>query len=326
MKPSNSHLSLFASLPRSAVRLTSNLLYLLGYLFSVGKLFLAISRILKSLSQRLAITPRDDDIFIVSYPRSGTTWLQMIVYQLTSDGEMGFQHISEVVPFLERTPVWRRDMDALPAPRRFKTHLGAEMIDTRRGRFIYISRSPFDVAQSYFGLYAAYKKHSGSLEHMGPAAGDFDAFVDRFVNGRVMYGSWRKHVEGWRMKAAQPNVLWLTYEEMAGDLSGAAERIAAFLNVELSALALERVKARCHFEFMKRHEAKFEPSTEFLWESGFIAGEFIREGKVGASQDRLTPEQRRKLAAMDFAPGWRQLDAAAPEPPAPIPLRRQART
>ncbi len=42
---------------------------------------------------------RPDDIFIVTYPRSGTTWMQMILYQLTTDGKMNFPHISKVCPW-----------------------------------------------------------------------------------------------------------------------------------------------------------------------------------------------------------------------------------
>src|SRR5688572_22781696 len=60
-----------------------------------------------------------DDIFIVTYPKSGTTWLQMIVYQLTTDGAMDFGHIDEVSPFLEVTmmPRGRKISDLRATPR-----------------------------------------------------------------------------------------------------------------------------------------------------------------------------------------------------------------
>src|SRR5215469_18574146 len=47
--------------------------------------------------------PRPDDIFIATYPRSGTTWMQMLLYQLTSDGKMDMAHIAQHCPWFERS-------------------------------------------------------------------------------------------------------------------------------------------------------------------------------------------------------------------------------
>jgi len=44
-----------------------------------------------------SFVPRNDDIFIVTYPRSGTTWLQQILYQLTTDGNMDFERRQETI-------------------------------------------------------------------------------------------------------------------------------------------------------------------------------------------------------------------------------------
>src|SRR5215218_5290023 len=45
--------------------------------------------------------PRPDDIFVVSYPKSGTTLMQMMVYQLATRGEMDFSHITIASPWFE---------------------------------------------------------------------------------------------------------------------------------------------------------------------------------------------------------------------------------
>lgn len=41
---------------------------------------------------------RPGDVFICSYPKSGTTWTQNIVYQLLSNGAE-LEHIAEYAPF-----------------------------------------------------------------------------------------------------------------------------------------------------------------------------------------------------------------------------------
>ena len=44
---------------------------------------------------------RSDDIYVATYMKSGTTLLQMILYQLFTDGNMDFDHIYDVSPWLE---------------------------------------------------------------------------------------------------------------------------------------------------------------------------------------------------------------------------------
>jgi len=73
--------------------------------------------------RRLLYVPRPDDIFIATYPRSGTTWMQMILYQLTTDGKMDFPHIAEFCPWFEASERSARGFETRPSPRLFKTHL-----------------------------------------------------------------------------------------------------------------------------------------------------------------------------------------------------------
>ena len=46
------------------------------------------------------------NVFISSYPKSGTTWMQAIVYALLSNGNENFEHISNYSPFYEIDPHW----------------------------------------------------------------------------------------------------------------------------------------------------------------------------------------------------------------------------
>lgn len=91
-----------------------------GNLLRFISLLTRLSKTLNDFRGRyLDFVPRDGDIFIVTYPRSGTTLMQMILYQLTTDGGMDFEHISEPCPYFERAIANRRDLEALPSPRIF---------------------------------------------------------------------------------------------------------------------------------------------------------------------------------------------------------------
>src|SRR4051794_7234922 len=83
---------------------------------------------------RYQFKPREDDIFVVTFPKSGTTWLQAILYQLTTDGNMNFSNISDVCPFFAD---WRNDdFNKMASPRIFKSHLAYGYIPSFPARYI----------------------------------------------------------------------------------------------------------------------------------------------------------------------------------------------
>lgn len=242
-------------------------------------------RLLNFLRGLLEFRSRVDDVFVVTYPRSGTTWIQMILYQLTTDGRMDFAHISQVCPWFERSlalgTMDARDFDALPSPRVFKSHLPYNWLP-RGCRYIYITRNGMDVAVSYYHLYRS---------HLG-FEGSFSDFFDRFMRGQVQYKSWFKHVAGWRARSGDPDVLFVRYEQMLSDLEKVVAGVAEFCGLELSAGKLEQVLGKCSFEFMKRHQAKFDHSTRVLMDRGIRLNSFIRQGTNGNGSGWLTSRQK----------------------------------
>jgi peroxiredoxin len=229
--------------------------------------------------------PRPDDIFIASYPRSGTTWMQMILYQLTTDGNMAIAHLAEHCPWFERSMRSAQGFENCPSPRLFKTHLPFRQIPKGPGRYIYVARDGRDVAVSYYNLYRTYNQYEGT----------FDEFFERFIRGKLHYGSWFDHVEGWRKHRNELNVLFLTYEELTRDLEGTIQRIIAFCGIEVAEQRLPQILERCSFAFMKQHESKFDPALEMLWESGAQLNSFLRVGRTGEGTRELSRVQRSRF-------------------------------
>jgi methylamine dehydrogenase accessory protein MauD len=232
-----------------------------------------------------AFVPRPDDVFIVTYPRSGTTWMQMILYQLTTQGKMDFPHITTVCPWFERSLKDGTAYDALPAPRVFKSHLPYRKIPRGPCKYIYVARDGKDVAVSYYHFYTT---------HMG-FKGTFAEFFERFLRGEVHYGSWFRHVRCWWEHRHDPNVLFLRYEELAANLPGCLRTISAFCGVTIAPHRWPVILERCSFDFMKRHESQFDPLTEMLFAHGFRANSHLRQGKAGAWGDHLSPRQVRRF-------------------------------
>lgn len=234
----------------------------------------------KRLQYNLQYDGSPDDVFIVTYPKSGTTWLQMIMYQLTTDGAMGFRHIDEMSPHLEETlmPQGRKISDLPGRLRVVKSHHPYRDILKGPGRYIYGVRNGLDVAVSYY--YHARK-------YVGWNNRPLDEFFVQFMKGEVPYGSWFEHVAGWLRNEDRLNVLIVSYEELSADLEAGVRRIADFCGITLDPADMPRILERCSFAFMREHEAKF--ALEVRRPPRDTATHFIRQGKVGAWQQELDP-------------------------------------
>ncbi|KAG9346925.1 hypothetical protein JZ751_005852 [Albula glossodonta] len=154
---------------------------------------------------------RSSDIWIVTYPKSGTSLLQEMVY-LVSQGadpdEIGLMNIDEQLPVLE-----------YPQP-------GLEIIQV-----IYMARNPKDLVVSYYQFHRSLRTMS--------YRGTFQEFCRRFMNDKLGYGSWFEHVQEFWEHRLDSNVLFLKYEDMFKDLSGQVEQLARFLGVDCDKAQLE---------------------------------------------------------------------------------------
>jgi hypothetical protein len=245
---------------------------------------------------------RPDDVFIVTYPRSGTTWMQMILYQLTTDGSMDFPHIYEYCPWFESSSRSGLGFEARPSPRLFKSHLPYKKIPKGPCKYIYVARDGKDVAVSYYHLYQSHNGYQGT----------FAKFFDLYLRGKVEFGSWFEHVQGWWRHRNDPTVLFLRYEDLLDDLEGTVRKITAFCEFNIAPDRMPTILERCRFAFMKQHESQFDPVTGASWEQGAQGKAFLRNGRTGDWKGQLSPEQVTRFdraferllgqAGIDFSP------------------------
>ncbi|HEX9941429.1 MAG TPA: sulfotransferase domain-containing protein [Thermoanaerobaculia bacterium] len=249
--------------------------------------------------------PRPDDVFVVSFPKSGTTLMQMMLYQLTTSGEMDFPHIDSVSPSFE--PNARhgnpQTLELVPSPRIFKSHLRYELLP-RGARYIYLARDVRDVAVSAY----YHSRLVGGLDL------DLSWYLDRFLAGQTIFGSWFEHLESWWPHRNDADVLFLRFEEVVADLEGTVRRVAEFCGFEIREEEMPRILERCSLDFMKRHEEKFDPRLRRVARQRVA---FIRDGKARAGRDILNPAQKQLLASK-LAVLERKLGVSAQDPKADL--------
>jgi len=259
----------------------------------IDNLLLKAAGRLNRLSNRIAATkamyvdfvPRPSDVFIVTYPRSGTVLMQMLLYQMTTDGNMEFSHITEACPYLERAFTNRRDLEALPPPRIFKTHFLLSMICNGPGKCIYVARDGRDVAVSYYYFH----KNGRGFQ------GTFSEFFDRFLKGDVLYGSWFDHVADGLRYRNNHNVLFLTYDELVSNLEGSIKGVGEFCGFEVPPERIPTILECCGIEFMRAHAEKFSPATEIEWYRK------IKERQIMRNDNDRTSVRRRGACG-----GWKE--------------------
>jgi hypothetical protein len=261
----------------------------LGVLMRISTVANGLHSGLKLKSGVRSFRSRPDDVFIAAYPKSGTTLTEMILYQLTTDGEMDFPHIDSVFPFFEMEFLRGNParFEKMPSPRVFKTHLPRPMLPGggTLGRYLYVVRRLDDVAVS------AYHHHC----MVSGVEQDFDRYIGNFVQGQVpMFGPWMRHYNTWWPHRHDPNVLFLRYEEMIRDLDSTARRIAGFCGIPVDEAAMPRILERCSAAFMRRYDEKFDPRLRQI--SG-PKPSFVRQAQAGEGAARLNAEQRERLDA-----------------------------
>ena len=236
-----------------------------------------------ALATRFRLRP--DDVFLVGFPRSGLTLLQMALVELTTGGETAFAHLASVSPTLELELVRGAPahLEKLPSPRLLKSHLTYERLP-RGGRVIYLARDVRDVAVSA-------RRYCGLLAGRDP---DLDSFLRDFVRGHpALGGTWFEHLRSWWPHRRDPDILFLDYDEAVADLPGALRRVAGFCGLALDERDLPRLLERCSFEHMQRHEARFDSRLRHL---GGPVETFVRKGKAGLGKVELPSRHRDEMA------------------------------
>ena len=247
-------------------------------------------RVTNFLRGRMELEVRPSDVFISSYPRSGTTLTQWILYLLAYEERPDPEHLTRVSPWFERSlaigELTAEDLAGFESPRVFKSHLPREWLPNG-ARYIYVERDVEDVLVSYFHFYRDYLGFEGTL----------DDFYTRFSKGRVQYGSWYEHVAGWRAHADDPSVMILRYDELLDDRKAAIERIVEFLDWDRDERWVDRAVSESSFDAMKRREAVFDHATALLLERGVSPRSFLRAGKSGGGAAELSEAQAQELRA-----------------------------
>lgn len=161
---------------------------------------------------------READVFLASYPRSGSTWLRFMMYEVLTRRPADFDVVNHAIPYVgghHRAPGLLTD-----GGRVIKTH---ELYRASSYRTVYLVR---DVRAVLPSMYTQQRRVG--------YPGTFESFVQRFVSGDVgPFGTWAQHVTFWTADQAtvDEHVLVIRFEDLREDPTTTLRRILLFLGI-----------------------------------------------------------------------------------------------
>lgn len=247
------------------------------------------------------------DIFLASFPKSGTTWLKALAFALSTRTQFDpSTHPLRVtgphacVPFIEEYYEYDNlnhpsaKFDNFLSHRLLATHIAYDLLPKSvigsGSRIVYVCRNPKDVLVSMWCFTQKVRPketQSLTLAH---------AF-ELFCRGVINYGPFWDHIIGYyKASLEQPDkVLFLKYEDMKRHPLSYVKKMAGFLGSPFTSEEerkgiVEEIVELCSFESLSSFEVNKNGVQRFANQLEVENRNFFRKGKVGDWKNKLTAE------------------------------------
>ncbi|KAK5643012.1 hypothetical protein RI129_009179 [Pyrocoelia pectoralis] len=244
----------------------------------------------------------DDDIFVTGYPKSGTRWVDEMVWLIVNNQNF---ELARSLSLRRRITLLESDgfsnekvryMDTLLNMKRsrlIKTHLHwgfwPDDITTyrKKPKIIVVHRQPEDVCLSQF-------HHNRTTRGF---IGSFDDYCTLFLNGKVSFGPyWEQVLSIWEQRD-KANIIFIKYKEMKENLPAVIGRVAKFLGKHVPNEKIPNMIEHLSFESLKSSPGFNEKET--LAKYNADCNPYIREGKIGGYAAVMNPDIISKFKEMN---------------------------
>lgn len=267
------------------------------------------------------LTHRDDDVVVVTYAKSGTTWMQGIVANLIFLGDELPAPLLELSPWIERRgaplELVLTGLERQTHRRVIKTHLPLDGFPyDQRVKYVYVGRDVRDVFMSQWNHYrnfseAALTALNTSPGRVGPELPRCPDDIHEVWQNWMMrsWFEWEtegypwcsplRHPQLWWDYRHLPNIMFVHYADLLADFEGEVRRVADFLQIDVPPAAWPRIVHNCTLAEMRAAAARQEavrPALSAVLKGG--AETFFYKGTNGRWRDVLSSEE---LALYDQA-------------------------
>ncbi len=250
------------------------------------KLFLELPKIItRQLRQKyinskysnlIPRNPLHDDLYLVAFPKSGITWLSVLIANVNLkvnevSVKASYYNVRDFIPDIHQTRNLKSNILKFPGFRIIKSHSAYNPFYIK---IIYLIRDPRDVMVSYYNF----------QKNLGLFHGDLTEFIRTKSFG---ISAWIKHVESWfeRTNIAQ-FINFIRYEDLKSNPQKVLERIYKLHGFNLSKDIYDYAVEASSFREMKKNE-------EYYLEGNLTVNpnfKFHRKGIAGGYRDEMSKE------------------------------------
>ncbi|XP_071482492.1 sulfotransferase 1B1-like [Diadema antillarum] len=170
---------------------------------------------------------RPDDVWVITFPKSGTHWIIEIVALILNEGypekvdRTLLSSTAEMINLDQKFPTNKEELDKVnwdmspfldvidkaPSPRMILTHLRLNRLPCdmlKKAKAIYCVRNPKDITTSWFNFQSVSEMVTLKWEEN----------LEQFMQGKMHWGPWPAHVKEFLECRDEKNLLIIQYEEL----------------------------------------------------------------------------------------------------------------
>jgi hypothetical protein len=210
------------------------------------------------------------NVYIVSYPKSGSTWLRFLLGNYITNNKCDFVNCHSIIPDIHLNP---QDIELITRqPKFIKSHY---QFTPDYQKVIYLARDGRDVAVSAYFHLLKEKKISKDTS--------FSDFMEKFNAGNLwpQFGTWNNHINSW-LDNSPNHFLLVSYEDLKANTTKKLIEILEFAEINVNTESVATAIEASSFQRMQKME---EAQTDLCNLAKTDRNlKFVRSGRVGEYQ------------------------------------------